>query len=246
MKVSKAQKEKNRQKLILAAVALFSEKGYDQVTMKQIATQAKMADSTVYKYFANKEKFLTAYHEMVLLHSLEQARDEKQTAGFDFQEKLQYFLDIYLENLLENREFVGKSLKMMLSSPLTTLNHSFPARAALKDMVTDALTQAVAEEGFPEIPYQNAITHLMTDALFGIVLYWLKDDSEEFSDTTRMIDMALSLLTALLKSGVITKASDLATFVIKSQMMRFLDQENLFTNLMKMTSYRQKKEATAP
>ena len=232
MKISKAQKEKNRRKIILAAVSLFEEKGFDKVTMKQIAKEADMADSTVYKYFANKEKFLFAFHELMLLNAIKACGKEKAYDGFDLQEKIQFFIDIYLDQLIEHREFVGDSLKILMSTPLSGFNRRFPARDELKELMTAALDQAIEREEMPNLPYREAITHLMTDAVLGVVLYWLKDDSEEFHQTTQMVDMSLSLLITLLKSGLINRVSELATFVIKSQMIRFIEDGSLISNLM--------------
>ena len=98
--------------------------------------------------------------------------------------------------------------------------------------MTTALDQAIEKEEMPKLPYREAITHLMTDAVLGVVLYWLKDDSEEFHQTTQMVDMSLSLLITLLKSGLINRVSELATFVIKSQMIRFIEDGSLISNLM--------------
>ena len=232
MKISKVQKEKNRRKIILAAVELFSEHGFDNVTMKQIAKASDMADSTVYKYFATKERFLFAFHELMLHQAIEGCHKAKAYDGFDLQEKIQFFLDLYLEGLLGHREFVGDSLSMLMASPLSGINRRFPARAELAALMTGALDQAIEREEIPEFPYREAVTHLLTDALLGVVLYWLKDDSEEFHQTTQMIDMSLSLLVALLRSGVIGKINDLATFVIKSQMIRFIEDGSLISNLM--------------
>lgn len=232
MKISKAQKEKNRRKIILAAVDLFSEHGFDNVTMKQIAKSAEMADSTVYKYFATKDKFLFAFHELMIQEAIKGCRKAKAYEGFDLQEKIQFFLDLYLEELLNHREFVGDSLSMLMGSPLSGINRRFPARAELTILMTEALDQAIEREEIPEFPYREAITHLMTDALLGVVLFWLKDDSEEFHQTTQMVDMSLSLLVTFLRSGLIGKINDMATFVIKSQMIRFIEDGSLISNLM--------------
>jgi AcrR family transcriptional regulator len=233
MRISKAQKEKNRRTLIFAAVDLFSEHGYENVTMKQVSKAAEMADSTVYKYFPNKDKFLFAYHELVLLQSMEQCREENAYDGFDLQEKVQFFLDLYLENLLNHREFVGDSLKMLMSAPLSGVHRSFPARDELLAMIGEAIDTAVDRNEIPELPYKGAIIHLMTDAILGVVMYWLKDDSEEFNQTTQMIDLSLSLMMSLFRSDILSKANDLAGFVFKSQMARFLEDGSLMSGLVK-------------
>lgn len=48
-------KRKKRERIINAAIKLLSEKGYAKTKMKDIATEAKVADGTVYTYFSSKE-----------------------------------------------------------------------------------------------------------------------------------------------------------------------------------------------
>jgi len=52
--------EIRREDIIDAAEKLFFSKGYDNVTMNDIAEEAEMARGTVYKYFINKEDIYAA------------------------------------------------------------------------------------------------------------------------------------------------------------------------------------------
>ncbi|MBI9030537.1 TetR/AcrR family transcriptional regulator [bacterium] len=54
-----ALKKKNkRERLINAAIKLLSEKGYANTKIKDIASEAKVADGTVYSYFSSKEDLM--------------------------------------------------------------------------------------------------------------------------------------------------------------------------------------------
>lgn len=56
-KIPRRQREKlqQRQEMLAAALELFSEKGYQVVTMHEIAEKAEFAIGTLYKFFTNKE-----------------------------------------------------------------------------------------------------------------------------------------------------------------------------------------------
>ena len=54
------EKERQRKEILAAALALFSEKGYHNVPMQEIAEAAEFAIGTLYKFFQNKEDLYKA------------------------------------------------------------------------------------------------------------------------------------------------------------------------------------------
>jgi AcrR family transcriptional regulator len=54
-----------RERLVIAAVQLFSEQGYDETTVAQIATRAGVTPSTFHRHFPDKRDVLAAGHETV-------------------------------------------------------------------------------------------------------------------------------------------------------------------------------------
>ena len=65
-------KAQTRQHIADAAAVLFSERGYDAVTMLEVARAAEVSDQTVYNYFAAKQD--------LVLDRAEQFRDAYRTA----------------------------------------------------------------------------------------------------------------------------------------------------------------------
>ncbi|MBW2144627.1 MAG: TetR/AcrR family transcriptional regulator [Deltaproteobacteria bacterium] len=51
---------RHRQEMLEGALVLFSEKGYHNVSMQEIAREAEFAVGTLYKFFENKEKLYKA------------------------------------------------------------------------------------------------------------------------------------------------------------------------------------------
>lgn len=74
---------RQRQEMLSAALELFSEKGYHNVSMHEIAAKAEFAIGTLYKFFKNKEDLYRAlmldqaekFHK-TLTNALEEAEDE--------------------------------------------------------------------------------------------------------------------------------------------------------------------------
>jgi TetR/AcrR family transcriptional repressor of mexJK operon len=52
--------DRKRNTLLLAATAVFLEKGYDGTSMDDVATKAEVSKPTVYKYFSDKEHLFAA------------------------------------------------------------------------------------------------------------------------------------------------------------------------------------------
>ena len=57
------EKLRQRQEMLAAALDLFSQKGYHNVSMQEVAEKAEFAIGTLYKFFPNKEDL---YKAMVL------------------------------------------------------------------------------------------------------------------------------------------------------------------------------------
>jgi len=83
--LSRREREKlmQRQDMLAAAIELFSEKGYHNVSMQEIAGKAEFAVGTLYKFFRNKEDLYSAlmveraekFHD-ALTDAIEEADDE--------------------------------------------------------------------------------------------------------------------------------------------------------------------------
>ncbi len=100
------QKEKRRQAIADAAIALFQSQGFEATTVEQIAREAGVSAPTVFKYFNSKQEIL-----------LEMIREADSHALLDLREQIGRFEDpvdalCHLESLL-----IGYSLEV-LPAPL--------------------------------------------------------------------------------------------------------------------------------
>jgi len=79
------EKLRQRQEMMQAALSLFSEKGYHNVSMHEIAAKSEFAIGTLYKFFSNKEDLYKAlimeqsdrFHH-ALSEAIESSRDEME------------------------------------------------------------------------------------------------------------------------------------------------------------------------
>jgi len=113
-KLSRREREKlrQRQEMLAAALALFAEKGYHNVSMHEIAERAEFAIGTLYTVFLNKEDLYKALvleecdrFEEALVAALEKPADEIETLRNYVRTKGEMFR----ENLSFVRLFLAES-----------------------------------------------------------------------------------------------------------------------------------------
>ncbi len=106
-KLTRREKEKlrQRQEILAAALDLFSEKGYHNVSMHEIAGKAEFAIGTLYKFFQNKEDL---YKALVLekCDAFEDALMQAIDASDDVVEKLRNYVRTKGERFRRNLPFV--------------------------------------------------------------------------------------------------------------------------------------------
>ena len=100
-----------RQRILQAAVQAFSEKGYADVTIAEIARKADVASGTIYEYFKNKENVLLSISEEHFREDLE--RLKLTFSGNNSPQKLWLFMQDYFQQYLDDPNYVVVFLTMI-------------------------------------------------------------------------------------------------------------------------------------
>jgi len=89
-------REGKKDEIIQAAVQLFIEKGFDRVSLSDIASRLNLGRTTIYEYFNNKSEILALYLEKEILDYHEKVMSimNKKVA---FRNKLMEFIKLQLE-----------------------------------------------------------------------------------------------------------------------------------------------------
>jgi len=99
------EKLRQRQEMLAAALELFSQKGYHNVSMQEIAEKAEFAIGTLYKFFQNKEDL----YKTILLercNDFEEACQLAMAQSEDEEEKLRHYVRFRGERFRNNLPFV--------------------------------------------------------------------------------------------------------------------------------------------
>ena len=127
-KLPRREREKLRQRteMLATALDLFSQKGYHNVSMQEIAEKAEFAIGTLYKFFQNKEDL---YKTMVLerLDDFEEAFRRAMAQSDDEIEKLRHYVRFRSERFRSNLPFVrlflaeSRGVSFNLKAPRDTM-----------------------------------------------------------------------------------------------------------------------------
>ena len=85
--------------------------------------------------------------------------------------------------------------------------------------------EAAVEVGeIPDLVFLELTYHFFWDYYVGLIFYWLRDRSDQFQDTTILLDKSLDLGTTFIKAGVVNKALDVASFLFRHHIIDRLDR----------------------
>ena len=223
MKVSEKDKAKTRIKILEASVDIITEKGFKSASMREIARHAGVGDATIYNYFPSKEKLLYGYCEHVQQQVMESLKQIEDFHEYSLQEQLQQFAETQLQTWLPTREFLQEVFKLTYYSPVAGSAHLNKTRKLFTQMITDMLEAAIEAKEIPEQPYQELLPRLYWDYMTGVLAYWLKDDSEDFANTTQLLDKSMEIIANILHQGMIAKSLDLISFLFRTHVMTHFD-----------------------
>jgi len=110
MKLSEKKIQKKKEDIILSAVKIVNEKGYQKATMEEIAAELLMTKGSLYYYFKNKEDLIFQCHEMVLVQAIEELQ-QYINAKQSNEEKLREMIKTHIQYAIEKKETFNMIIK---------------------------------------------------------------------------------------------------------------------------------------
>ncbi len=195
------EKLRQRGEILEAALRLFSEKGYHNVSMHEIAKEAEFGIGTLYKFFTNKEDLYKAlimemaekYHH-TLMQVLEQERNPLQAIN---------------RYIAVRRELFFDNLPVMRLYFAETRGASFNIKAGLDQNILKlydegiGLLASIFEKGIKDHVFRSLDPYYMALALEGTInafLFRIMNDPAQFTAADN-----LSIATDIFFRGVLNK-----------------------------------------
>ncbi len=229
MKISRKVKEQTRLRLLEAAVDVITEKGFDKASMREIAKRADVADATIYNYFSTKEKLLYGYCAHVQHQVMDELKALDDFHEYSLRDQLHQLVEMEIRMWLPAREFLQIVFAQTYAAPTVGHELLLDTKELLKSMVVDLIDASIEAGEMPEQPYQDLLPALFWDYQTAILAYWLKDTSDEFANTTKLVDQSTEIIAQLLLGGIIGKTLDMFSFLFRTHVLQHL---NTIDNLL--------------
>lgn len=188
-----------RIKIIEAATRVFSEQGFYNSTVADVAREADVADGTIYLYFKNKDDLLISLFE----HSMEffiQAAHEEMATTTNPTEKLKKFVALHLHLVQRNQ-----NLAQVIQIELRQSSKFMKEYANEKFFEYLSIVQKILEEAQSKgIFRRDADPVILKRAIFGAVdemaLEWVLMKKKRYS-----MDQAADQLCTMFIEGLLPR-----------------------------------------
>jgi AcrR family transcriptional regulator len=184
-----AKSEATKKKILETALNLFREKGFDDVTMRDIAQDAEMALGAAYYYFPSKEALVVAYYEHVQAEHTRQYREAVAAGKPNMKQRLSIALHSKIDIIQDDRKFLAAPFRYT-GTPDHPLSFLGPATAGIRGEAIDVFREVIAGEDFPA-DLEKILPVALWAMHMGVMLYFLYDKSAGAKKTRRLIDNAV-------------------------------------------------------
>jgi TetR/AcrR family transcriptional regulator, cholesterol catabolism regulator len=145
--ITEEEQIQRRKQICITAARLFSEKGFNETSMREIAQAIGAGKSTLYDYFKTKDDILIAYFEDALLEVTVKA-GEICKQDIRAEEKLHQVMQAHLEWLLSNRNFYMRMSIEAQRVGIESQQRMAASRHAYQDLICNLVKEGIQEGSF--------------------------------------------------------------------------------------------------
>jgi AcrR family transcriptional regulator len=190
MRITAAEKEATRQRILDVAEDLFQRQGFDVTTTRDIAQAAGIATGTLFNYFENKEAIVASLAEA----AFHKAHADRKLERGELDEQLFALIAAELRRLRPLRKYLAPILDQAFN-PLATRDRGADVRASHLELFIDVARQ----QGFDDL--SPVAMQLYWTLYTGVLQFWTADKSPKQEDTLALLDQSLTMFVAWLRNA---------------------------------------------
>jgi AcrR family transcriptional regulator len=181
----------SRANILETALRLFRERGFEETTMRDIASASGLSLGAAYHYFPSKEALVFAYYDHLQERHAEEAR--LALAGLtDLRSRLRAVIAAKLDLLQDDRRLMRAILQTMFGAN-PALGVFSPETRRIREQSMAILEDALV---CPEVPEEARplFTRALWLLLLGYLLYFVEDTSEGQQKTRTLVNGSLDMI----------------------------------------------------
>ena len=197
MRISEQAKQENRVRILENAALIFTSKGFEDTTTRDIALASGLATGTLFNYFPSKETLAMTMVAEAFGHGQEDFQ-RRRTGKEDLAEELFLFVASGLRRLRPLRPFLGPVLERSLS-PFPRKNICPEGEAARLEHLA-AVQGIIGRHDFAEAPDYVAMT-MYWSLYLGILAFWTNDPSPNQEASQSLIDYSIRMFVQVISGA---------------------------------------------
>ncbi len=183
------------ERILEIALRMFRDQGFDGTTMRDIAGACGMSLGAAYYHFESKEALLLAYYQR--LHEDRQRHAEQLFAETsDLRKRVIGLYHHHLAALRDDRRLLA-ALVRIVADPESRASIFAPETRSIRDADVRLFRRAIDSDDVPEQLQVMGALGMWTLQL-GLLLYFLRDDSEGEQRTHELVDRCVDFFLPLL------------------------------------------------
>lgn len=189
MRISEQAKQANRARILEKAAEIFTGKGFEAATTRDIALASGLAAGTMFNYFPSKETLAMT----MVAEALDWGQKDfrlRRHGEEGLAEEIFLFVASGLRRLRPLRPFLGPVLERSLSP--------FPRKSVCPEGETTrqkhlaGVQEIIVRHGFTQAPDYVAMT-IYWSLYLGILAFWASDESPNQEATQSLIDYSIRM-----------------------------------------------------
>src|SRR5512139_236067 len=185
-----------RNRILRAAIQIFSQKGFFNSKVSEIARASGVADGTIYLYFKNKDDLLISLFEEKMGEVVAGVR-QRISAGGDALAKLRIFIDNHME-LLEREAGLIEVLQVELRQSKKFLKDYTPAKFfEYLEVISDILEEGKREGIFRPDLNVSVARRAIFGALDELCLTYVLSHNPKYNPSVSSAEVCRLLLEGL-------------------------------------------------
>lgn len=185
-----------RSHLLSTALRVFRERGFESVTMRELAAAAGASLGAAYYYFPSKEAIIQAYYDDVQAEHARRLTAAISETKLDLRGRLRAAFHSKLDILQGDRRLLG-ALFRYTGEPHHPLSVLGAGTRQNRRQSMSVFQTAIGDERLPD-DVRAILPVALWGLHMGILLYFIYDDSAEQQRTRRLVDGVLTLLVRIL------------------------------------------------